>query len=88
MKVFGRVWTCSDAFGCVRMQSDAFRCVGKRFDTSGNFRIFPIFSDNFGDFWSVLDLGGLLLQTFYIYGGLLLLGLTIGRSHYSVGGSE
>ena len=66
LEVFGRVSTCSDAFGCVRMQSDAFRCVGKRPDTSGNFRIFPIFSDDFGDFWSVFGLGGLLLRTFYV----------------------
>ncbi len=63
---FEQVQTCSDAFGCVRMQSDAFRCVGKRFDTSGNFRIFSIFSDDLGDFWFVVGLGGLLLRTFYV----------------------
>ena len=50
------------------MQSDAFRCVGKRFDTSGNFRIFSICSDDFGDFWfwgltftDVLRIGGLTI---------------------------
>ena len=53
------------------MQSNAFPCVGKRFDTSGNFWIFPIFSDDFGDFGSVFGLGGLLLWTFYVKGGLL-----------------
>ena len=57
LKVFGRVWTCSDAFGCDRMRSDAFRCVGKRFDTSGNFRIFPICSDDLGDVGRFLVVG-------------------------------
>ena len=80
-EVFESFWTRSDLFGCVPMQSDAFRCVGKRSDSSGNFRIFPIFSDDFGEFWLIFGLGGLLLRTFYISGGLLLLGLTIGRSH-------
>ena len=48
--VFERVWTRSDVVGSVPMQWDAFRCVGMRSDTSGNFRIFWIFSDDVGDF--------------------------------------
>ena len=51
-----------DLFGCVPMQSDAFWCVGKRFDTSGNFYICLIFSNDSGDFWSVFGLGA------YFYG--------------------
>ena len=50
------------------MHSDAFRCVGMRLDSSGNFWIFLIFSDDFGDFWTFFDLGGLLLLTFYVQG--------------------
>ena len=58
-----------DLFGYDQMQSDAFRCVGKRFDTSGSFEFFDIFRFfwyDFGDFWSVFGLGGLLLRTFYV----------------------
>ena len=59
------------------MQLDAFRSVRKRLETSGNFLIFPIFSDDFDDFWLVFGLGGSLLRTFtytgaYYYGGYLL----------------
>ena len=64
--VFERLWTRSDVFGCVRMQLDAFRGVGMRSGTSRNFGILRIFSDDFDDFWSFLDLGGLFLLTFYV----------------------
>ena len=63
------------------MQSDAFRCVGKRSDTFGNLRIFSMFSDDFGDFGIFLWLWGLTFIDVLRVGGLLLLGLTIGRSH-------
>ena len=59
---------CSDAFGCVQMQPDAFRCAGMRSDTSENFRIFSIFSNDFGECWSFFDLRGLLLLMFYVQG--------------------
>ena len=38
--LLGIVWTCSDAFGCVRMHLDAFGCVRMRLDTSRKFRKF------------------------------------------------
>ena len=74
----------SDAFGCNRMQSDASRCVGTRSGTSGNFQIFWIFTDDFGDFLAVFGSWGLTFIDVLRVGGLLLLGLTIGRSHYCI----
>ena len=62
--------TFSDVFGPVRMYSDVFGCIQIHSDAFG---IFWKFSDDFGDSWPFLALGG-----------LLLLGLTIGRSHYVI----
>ena len=39
-----------------------FECVRRHLDTSGIFRIFWIFSDDFDDFWPVFVLGGLLFE--------------------------
>ena len=38
-RVFGSVWTCSDALGHVRMHSDTCGCFRRRLDTSVNFVI-------------------------------------------------
>ena len=72
--VFEPVWTQSDVFGCVRAQSDAFRCVGMRSDTSGNFWIFAILSDDFGDFRSFVGSGGLTFIDVLRVGGLTFQG--------------
>ena len=54
------------------MQLDAFRCVEKRFDTSGNFRVFLIFSN--GNFWSVFWSWGLTFMDVLHIGGLTIIG--------------
>ena len=56
------------------MQSDAFRCIGKRFDTSGNFRVFSISSDDLGNFWMVFGLLGLTFTDVLRVEGLTFIG--------------
>ena len=76
--------TCLDLFGCVQMCSDAIGCISVRWEALGhfgNFRIFSNFSDDSSDFWFFSGLGGLTFIDVLRVGGLLLLGLTIGRSH-------
>ena len=54
--VFERAQTRSDAFGCVRTRSDAIGCIWVRLEAFGHFRKF---SNEFVDFWTCFDLGGL-----------------------------
>ena len=71
----------SDAFGRDRMRSDAFGCVRMRSGACENFWIFLIFSDDFDDFLVVFGPWGLTFIDVLRVRGLLLLGLTIRRSH-------
>ena len=53
------------------MRSDSFGCNRMRLSTFGGVLTLPVafflfFSDGFGDFWSFLVCGGLLLLTIYV----------------------
>ena len=75
---------CLDEFECVWMRSDVFRCNRMHF---GALESAPILLEILGFFrmisviWDVLGPGGLTFTDVLRVGGLLSLGLTIGRSH-------
>ena len=64
LKVFGRVWTCSDAFGHVGTHSDALGCAQMHKNAIGQFPKFSEFCRFVCHVESFFELGVLLLLIF------------------------